>query len=234
MRSLGAAVAGMAGRGGVTDHRPPRSVGSLLGALRRRLRLGRAPLLDVPAGLWAAKEIATLIRAGVIVRPPDGLFHPDRAICRGDLAVWLARGLAGSDSALPTPSGTPTFIDVPVDDARYRSIEYAFARGVISGYADGAYRPQRPLNRGSAAVLIARALAGDNDIATHQCRGPLFPDLTQDSDDPYRECYRYVAFLAARGLVQGYPDGLYHPGYVCSRDQAAVMLSRALNQLRRR
>ncbi|MCJ7751049.1 MAG: methyltransferase domain-containing protein, partial [Armatimonadetes bacterium] len=139
MRSLGAAVADLAARGGVTEHRPPRSVGSLLGALRRRLRLGRARLLDVPAGFWAAKEIATLIRAGVIFWPADGLFHPDRAVCRGDLAVWLARALAGSDSALPTPSGRPTFIDVAVDDARYRSIEYAFARGVISGYADGAY-----------------------------------------------------------------------------------------------
>jgi hypothetical protein len=51
---------------------------------------------------------------------------------------------------------------------------------------------------------------------------PTFPEVAADS-----YAYRYVEYIAEKGVAAGYPDGCYHPEYVCSRDQMAGYVMRA-------
>lgn len=89
----------------------------------------------------------------------DGLFHPAAALNRGELAVLLARALAGEDGAVPEAGRTATFSDVPVGDPAHRYVEYAAASGVLSGRPDGLYHPERAVTREEIAQAVARAAA---------------------------------------------------------------------------
>jgi len=44
-------------------------------------------------------------------------------------------------------------------------------------------------------------------------------------------CFKHVEHIAhtAPAVTQGYADALYHPEYVCTRDQMAVYVQRAFN-----
>lgn len=232
MRALGAVMVALNARrrGAIHIWRGLLSLASR--ALRRGLRLRRRGFPDVPTGFWARPEIEALTRSGLISGLSDALYHPDRAVSRADIAVWLGRALAGGDANVPEHAGKPTFADVPATDSRHKYIEYVVAKGVMSGYDEGVYRPEQTLDRGHIAIIIARALAGGDAIPAGLHGRPTFPDVTSEPGDPYRNCHRYVEYLAARRIVKGYPDGLYHPELTCSRDQAAVMLYRALTQMR--
>ena len=57
---------------------------------------------------------------------------------------------------LITPA-TPHFSDAPGNSPYYSYIETGLAQGVISGYADGAFRPQAYVTRGQLAKMVAVA-----------------------------------------------------------------------------
>jgi hypothetical protein len=96
---------------------------------------------------------------------------------------------------------------------------------VVRGYGDGLYHPERVIDRGHMAIYIARALAGGDACIPREPPSPsYFDDITLTNNPGVR---KYVDFLAARGIVRGYPDGLYHPEIVVTRDQMAVYVARA-------
>jgi len=232
MRSLGAAVATMTARRPSLIRVWRRRLGSGLRILRRALRLKRHRFSDVPAGFWARSEIEKLSRLGILSGASEGLYHPDRSISRREVAVWLARALAGGDVNVPPSTEQASFEDVPATDEAHRHVEYVVSRGIVSGYGEGVYRPEQTIDRGHMAIFIARLLAGGDSAITVQHAETTFADVTPDTHDSYRNCHKYVEYLVTRGVLNGYPDGLYHPEITCSRDQAAVMLCRAVALMR--
>jgi len=111
----------------------------------------------------------------------------------------------------------------------YKYVEYAFANGVVVGFDDGTYQPDWEVDRGQMAVYIARAIAtptGDAGIPDPPA-DPTFPDVTAENEWDW--CYRHVEYIASQGVTYGYDDGLYHPEYICTRDQMAVYVQRGFN-----
>jgi len=186
-----------------------------------------APFRDIPPGFWALSEIDALAKTGISGHSPDRLYHPEWTVSRADMATYVARAVAGGDVSVPEHRRDSSFPDVLPADPLHTYVEYAVAKGIVSGYADGLYHPEHFLDRGQIAVFIARATAGGDADIPDGPPAPTFPDVTAQPDDPYAECYRYVEYLAARGVVRGCPDGLYHPERACSRDQMAVYIARA-------
>jgi len=184
--------------------------------------------LDVPADYWALDAIEAVKAAGIVSGYPGDLYYPQRVVSRDQMAVYISRGLAGGDGAVPDGPQTPTFPDVQPGSWAYKYIEYAHAAGIVQGYPDGLYHPGELIDRGQMAVFIARAMAGGEEgLASYvPASDPAFPDVPPDF-----WCYRYVQFARERGVTLGYPDGLYHPEYVCSRDQIAVYVARAFGLL---
>jgi hypothetical protein len=75
------------------------------------------------------------------------------------MAVYLARAMVapGGDAAIPDPPATASFADVPTTFWAYKQVEYCVGQGVVKGYDDGLYKPERKVTRDQMAVYIAKA-----------------------------------------------------------------------------
>jgi hypothetical protein len=114
---------------------------------------------DVPATYWAYEYIETVYNrppAGSIISGyADGTFRPQNNMTRGQLTKVI---VLAEEWPLYTPP-TPTFSDVPVTDPFYAYIETAFNRQIISGYADGTFRPGNDITRGQTAKILYNAFS---------------------------------------------------------------------------
>jgi PKD repeat protein len=182
---------------------------------------------DVSSASWAFDPIVTVWDAGLVKGYPGDLYRPGLEVTRDQMAVYLARAIAGNDDAVPAGPAVATFPDVGTDHWAYRYIEYLNAVGVAMGYPDGSYNPSEPVTRDQMAVYVARTIAvplGEVGLMTYAA--PLEPSFTDVLQDHW--AYRYIEYVRERGVVQGYPDGGYHPKDVVTRDQMAVYVQRAL------
>jgi len=181
--------------------------------------------LDITSDYWACQSIYAIARAGITTGYPDGTYRPLFAVTRAQMAAYIARALAGGDAYVPGGPASPSFPDVARTDWSYRYVEYARANGIVSGYPDGLYHPNETVDRGQMAAFLARAMAGGESAIPAPSETPTFPDVT--SEGAWSWCYKHVQYIASEGVTQGYPDGRYHPEYVCTRDQMAVYMARA-------
>ncbi|MCJ7797194.1 MAG: S-layer homology domain-containing protein, partial [Thermoleophilia bacterium] len=145
---------------------------------------------------------------------------------RDQMAVYIARALAGGDEYVPTGPVTASFTDVPTDYWAYDHIEYAKGQQVVAGYTATTYEPTLVVSRGQMAVFIARAMAGDDGSVPAPTGGPTFSDVPQDFWS-----YRHIEYVAAADVVGGYGGGLYQPEGPVTRDQMAVFICRAFGLL---
>ena len=107
----------------------------------------------------------------------------------------------------PTASTTPTcsisFSDVPSTDTFYASIRCLACRGIISGYADGTFKPNNQVTRGQLAKIVSNS-AGFAETPTQQ----TFEDVL-----PTNTFYEWIERLTVRGYMTGYVCG--GPGEPC-------------------
>ena len=183
---------------------------------------------DVPADYWAYSQITACVNAHIVAGYLDGTYKPTDPVTRDQMAVYISRALAGGDDKVPAGPTTATFSDVATDYWAFRYVEYAVDQNVVKGYSDGTYKPTDQVDRGQMPVFIARAIATPADGADLANYTPpataTFPDVPTNF-----WAYKYVEYIAqpSIGVTKGYPDGDYHPEYVCTRDQMAVYVARA-------
>lgn len=128
-------------------------------------------------------------------------FLPKRMVTRAEFAVMLLNAFTW----VRTTPATPTFSDVGSSYWAYTAIETAYSYGVITGFPDGTFRPDRLITRGQMAKMVAVA-AGFNDNVS--IRNPLY-DFT-DVDSGYY-AYAYIERLAMNGVTKQYPPTTYAP-----------------------
>jgi len=175
---------------------------------------------------WAFHEIEACFRSDIVDGYLDGTYQPGWSVSRDQMAVYIARSLAGGDANVPRDYTVPSFTDAATNYWAFHYIEYAAERNVVRGYDDGTYQPLLVVDRGTMAVYIARSIVtpvGDDSNLPR----PLMPTF---SDVPTQYwSYPHVEYCFAEDVVRGYDDGLYHPEIVVSRDQMAVYITRAFD-----
>jgi Tol biopolymer transport system component len=191
-----------------------------------RVTASFSPLLvfpDVGCGYWAVTYIVACYDAGIVQGYWDG-YHPEEAVNRAQMAVYMARAVAGGDGSVPPGPGAATFPDVPTDHWAFKYVEYAAAQNIVQGYWNG-YHPGETVDRGQMAVFVARSMvAPDGDAAIPDPPGPAtFPDVPADY-----WAWKWVEYCHSQGVVQGYWDG-YHPAETVNRAQMAVYVQRAFS-----
>jgi len=161
------------------------------------------------------ESVRYLYCAGVISGYSDGTFRPYANTTRGQLSkiVVLAEGWT-----IYTPP-TPTFTDVPATDTFYQYIETAYNRGIISGYADGSFRPGNNVTRGQLCKIVV--LAEGWPLLNPPT--PTFTDVPQS--DPF---YQHIETAFDRGIISGYADGTFRPGNSATRGQICKIVYNAV------
>jgi hypothetical protein len=111
---------------------------------------------DVPTDHWAYRYVEYCYAQGIVNGYWDG-YHPDETVNRAQMAVYVARAMAGGEENVPDdPDGTAFFPDVPDSYWAYKHVEYCHDQGVVQGYWDG-YHQEETVNRGQMAVYVQRA-----------------------------------------------------------------------------
>lgn len=135
-------------------------------------------------------------------------------LSKATVATVLAA--SGVIVAMPQTSSASTFSDVSQYSDYYEPIVDLVNRKIVSGYPDGTFRPNKSITREEAAKMLARTI----DVNITNPANPGFKDVR--TSDPN---YRYIAALASEGIINGYPDGKFHPKEPITRAQMAKILS---------
>ena len=143
-------------------------------------------------------------------------------------------GGGGGGGAMPKPTVTPIQetpepvetvkpTDKPIQNNSFSDIDGHWAesyiaelqkQGIIDGYEDNTYKPDKPLTRAEFVKLLVSAF----DEAKEYSGG--FSDVT--SDDWFA---KYVSAGLKNGYVSGYEDNTFRPNAKITREEAAKILT---------
>ncbi len=97
-----------------------------------------------------------------------------------------------------------SFSDVPIGSTFYSFIRCLACKGIISGYADGTFRPNVQVTRGQLAKIVSNSAGFSEPVS-----GQTFEDVT-----PTNTFYEFIQRLTTRGYMTGYVCG--GPGEPCT------------------
>lgn len=110
---------------------------------------------DVAFNKWYNNAISTLSNMGIICGYPDGTFRPDAPITRAELTK-IAAGFFSDPRVAATYDGR--FSDVHGAEWYISYLMTALEEGLIEGYPDGSFRPNRPITRAETCTIVNRTL----------------------------------------------------------------------------
>ncbi len=174
--------------------------------------------LDVPPTALEAEAVNALHAQGVIGGCDDDppLFCPGCQVSRSAFVKWLV--VAGKYELISRD--VPTFPDVPKNHPFYKYIETAWENEIVEGYLpDGTFRPNEPVSRGAAAVLLTKAAKLEIPNPLPQSYGDVAPESWWEKG---------IEALRLACVTTGCMGGtMYCPAQLLSRRSGAVMVARA-------
>ncbi|MDI3330017.1 MAG: S-layer homology domain-containing protein [Micrococcus sp.] len=105
---------------------------------------------DVPVGGAYFTAVSWMEEKGYSAGYANGTFDRTRSISRGELASFLYRM---SGQAHRTSAYSP-YSDMSPQSAFFTAAAWLESTGMISGYTDRSFRPNRPVTRGEAATFL--------------------------------------------------------------------------------
>ena len=166
-------------------------------------------------GHWAEGYINRAANHGFVTGFPDGTFRPDDPVTRAQFTAMVNRALGN------TGTTGLTFTDVPHYEWFHADVARAFAAAYVGGYEDNTFRPNNPISRQEAAVMISRI------IPAHNVAGNLnaFPDRGDIADWAFSALQK----VNGKGYMGGFDDGRLHPRANLTRAQTAKIIGDILD-----
>ena len=173
---------------------------------------------DVPADYWAFSFIEKLLASGITSGCGGGNYCPENIVTRAQMAVFLERGIRGSDYSPPAAAGN-VFLDVDASNFAASFIEQLFADGITAGCGNNNYCPDAEVTRAQMAVFLLRSKFGSAYMPPPS--NGVFNDVPIGS---FADAW--IEQLAAEGITAGCGNGNYCPEDPVTRAQMAVFLVR--------
>ena len=109
---------------------------------------------DVEDGYWAAEYIKTAAAAGIISGIDDTSFGISRPITRQDAAAVIERCMEYKGIDAEDAQEIIFGDEAEISDYALEAVKHLSGAGIINGYEDGTFGPQRTLTRAEAARII--------------------------------------------------------------------------------
>ena len=169
------------------------------------------PFTDTVEGAWYQGAVEYVYRNGIMTGTSATTFEPGTTLSRAMVAQILYN-LEGQ----PTVTEATTFTDSGTHWAA-KAIAWAQETGVVSGYEDNTFRPNKAVTREELAQMLYNyAKVKDYDLTASG-------DLTAFPDGEEVSSWAETAMAWANGneLINGHDDGTLEPGGDSTRAQAA-------------
>lgn len=173
---------------------------------------------DVPAGHWAAAEIARCVEKGFFQGQTADRFGLGQAMTRSAFTVVLCR-FFGWEQAV---TGAAPYTDIPSGAWYAGAIDAAYAHGAVTRQ-DAQFRPADPITREELTVMLLRALGYTTLSGLAEELGHPFTDVSANSG--------YVTLAYDMGLMNGTTATTFAPNRYATREQVAVILMRLYDKL---
>ncbi|MBY9080661.1 S-layer homology domain-containing protein [Paenibacillus sp. HN-1] len=168
------------------------------------------------SGHWAQSDFQAWVQKGLIAGYGGGVYKPDQQITRGE---WMAL----INRAFQFQSKSPvSFRDVAVGSKYEADIQKAVAAGYAGGHDDGTIRPEAPVSRQEAAVMLVRLFKlkeGSSSV------------LPSDAADLPSWSRSAVQTLLGEKYVNGYEDGSFKGSRSLTRAEALRMIDGIAGEL---
>ncbi|MED5017263.1 S-layer homology domain-containing protein [Paenibacillus chibensis] len=174
---------------------------------------------------WAGSSIENLASRLVVQGVDDTHFLPNRSVSRAEFTAMVTNAMG-----VGIGGQAPSFTDVP-DAAWYRSsVQAATNNGLISGYANHSFKPDAPITREEAVVILAKAMKLAR-MDTNMTEAQADAELGKYGDKAhFHDWSKIAAALNSRYGIMNGSRGLAEPDRNISRAESAVMLERLLQK----
>ena len=133
----------------------------------------------------------------------------------------LVLALVMTMSLVTISAGATEFKDLTdVDSIEHKEAVELFNKiGIITGYEDGSFGPEKTITREQAAKIIAIMALGNDAAAQLGAEKAPFPDVPATS-----QFAGYIGYCVSAGIIDGYKDGTFKPKGTLTGYQFAKML----------
>lgn len=125
-----------------------------------------------------------------------------------------------------------TFSDVPIYHKNYQSVASLSSAGVIGGYTDGSFKPEKTISRAEAVkILVASKFSSDstNNCLTQYAQADwsyvFFGDVPNDTT----WFTKYICTAKANNIISGYTDGTFRPNNTVNFAEGLKMILESFN-----
>ena len=166
--------------------------------------------------LKAIEVLNKEIHFNYVIGYTDGTIRPNNDISRAEVATIFFRLL--TDEAREQYTTTAgNFTDVKAGMWCNRAIATLTNMGIIKGYTDGSFQPNKSITRAELATIIARFAKLDVNTKT-------FSDING------HWAQKNIELAAGNGWINGYTDGTFRPNNNITRAETFAMINRVLDR----
>ena len=174
---------------------------------------------DVPGGAYYEEAVRWAVEKGVTTGTTATTFSPSAPCTRAQLAAFLWR-LAGE----PESTRDLTFTDVRADAWCAKALRWAAEQGVVTGYADGSFRPDQTVTRIQAVAMLYRYARAQGMDTT---QGGMAVREFDDFAAVPAYALEAAGWAVNAGILRGAGNRLM-PNDPCTRAQIVTFLYRAM------
>lgn len=165
------------------------------------------------------KVIEELASRYIVNGTAPGYYNPNGSLTRAEFSAMLVRGLGIDNSG----AYDGVFNDVKEKDWFAKDVYALYSTGIIKGVTPTKFKPNSPLTRQQAAVMLNRALEY-LDVEKSEIEKLDFNDAAKISEDAKPA----VATMKTLGIFSGKPGNNFDPQAKLTRSEMAKVLQKTL------
>lgn len=166
--------------------------------------------------LKAIEVLNKEIHFNYVIGYTDGTIRPSNNISRAEVATIFFR-LLTDEARTQYDKTTSSFSDIKDGAWCNRAIATLTNMGIIKGYTDGSFQPNKSITRAELATIIARFAKLDVNTKT-------FSDING------HWAQKNIELAAGNGWINGYEDGTFRPNNNITRAETFAMINRVLDR----